>query len=75
MGVSVWNCLPLLIQALKSQYVPEKVSLTCDAWQALNADGYFAVMGHWIEECSPRKWTLEHALFGFTWMNIAYNGN
>ena len=72
--VFVWNCVSLLTWSLKSQYVAEEVSLTCDAWQALNTDGYFAVTGHWIEECS-RKWTLEHALFGFTWMNIAHNGD
>ena len=28
----------------------EQISLTCDAWQASNADTYFAVTGHWIEE-------------------------
>jgi hypothetical protein len=26
------------------------ISMTCDAWQASNTDGYFAVTGHWIEE-------------------------
>jgi len=30
--------------------VSGKVSLTCDAWQADNADAYFAVTGHWVEE-------------------------
>jgi len=69
------NCIPLFTQPFISQYVAGKVSLTCDAWQASNADGYFAVTGHWIKECSPGKWTLKHALFGFMWMNTAYNGN
>ena len=51
-----------------------EVSLTCDAWQASNADGYFAVTGHWIEELPSGKWVLEHALFGFTQMNTAHDG-
>ena len=58
----------------QSRYVSGQISLTCDAWQASNTDGYFAVTGHWIEECSPGKWTLEHALLGFTRMNTAHNG-
>ena len=58
----------------QSPYVSGQISLTCDAWQASSVDGYFAVTGHWIEECSPGKWTLEHALLGFTWMNTAHNG-
>jgi hypothetical protein len=48
--------------------------LTCDAWQASNTDGYFAVTGHWIEERSTGNWTLEHALLGFMRMNTAHNG-
>lgn len=51
-----------------------EVSLTCDAWQASTADGYFAVTGHWIEETPSGDWTLEHALFGFTQMNTAHDG-
>ncbi|KAF8219451.1 hypothetical protein L208DRAFT_1339967 [Tricholoma matsutake] len=43
-----------------------KVSLTCDAWQAGNADGYFAVTAHWIEELTPGKWELKSALISFT---------
>ncbi|KAF8800352.1 hypothetical protein BYT27DRAFT_7018892, partial [Phlegmacium glaucopus] len=50
------------------------VSLTCDAWQASNANGYFAVTGHWIEEVSPNMWKLKHALLGFTQLNMAHNG-
>jgi hypothetical protein len=41
-----------------------EISLTCDAWQALNADVYFAVTGHWIEEAG--EWVKRSALFGFT---------
>jgi hypothetical protein len=48
--------------------------LTCDAWQASNTDGYFAVTGHWIEEPIPSKWELNSALFGFTRLNNAHNG-
>ena len=51
-----------------------EVSLTCDAWQAANVDGYFAVTGHWIEESTVRDWTEEHVLLGFTQLNTAHNG-
>jgi len=50
------------------------VSLTCDAWQASNTDGYFAVTGHWIEEPQPGVWELHSALFGFVRLNNAHNG-
>ena len=55
-------------------YVHREISLTCDAWQASNADAYFAVTRHWIEERIVGVWTKEHALFGFTQMNTAHNG-
>jgi hypothetical protein len=48
--------------------------VTCDVWQAGNTDAYFAVTGHWIEECASGVWTLEHALLGFTQMNCSHNG-
>jgi hypothetical protein len=51
-----------------------EVSLTCNAWQAGNADGFFAVTPHWINEPTPRKWELKCALIGFTWLNNAHNG-
>jgi hypothetical protein len=51
-----------------------EISITCDAWQASNTDGYFAVTGHWVEEQASEKWKLEHALLGFTLMNTAHNG-
>jgi hypothetical protein len=51
-----------------------KVSLTCDAWQASNTDGYFAVMVHWIQEPIARKWELKSALISFTGLNNAHNG-
>ena len=51
-----------------------EVSMTCDAWQAENADAYFAVTGHWIEEQVPGEWREQHALLGFTQMNTAHNG-
>ena len=43
-----------------------EISLTCNAWQASNSDGYFAVSSHWVEEPSPGVWKLESALLGFT---------
>ena len=48
--------------------------MTCDAWQAGNTDGYFAVTAHWIEEPIPGKWELKSALIGFTRLNNAHNG-
>ena len=51
-----------------------EVNLTCDAWQASNTDGYFAVTAHWIENASPTVWKLESALLGFTCLNNAHNG-
>lgn len=58
----------------KSPAVQGEVSLTCDAWQAGNTDGYFAVTAHWIEELTPGKWELKNALIGFTRLNNAHNG-
>ena len=51
-----------------------KINLTCDAWQASNMDGYFAVTGHWIEESIPSHWELKSGLLGFTQLNNAHNG-
>ena len=51
-----------------------EVNLTCDGWQASNADGYFAVTGHWIEETAPTQWELKSALLGFSRVNNAHNG-
>ena len=50
------------------------ISLTCDGWQASNADAYFTVTGHWIEESKPGSWLLESAVLGFTQINNAHNG-
>ena len=50
------------------------MNLTCDAWQASNTDGYFAVTGHWIQEQTPGVWTLESALLGFVRLNSSHNG-
>lgn len=50
------------------------ISLTCDAWQASNADAYFAVTGHWIEEMPDGTWKDHHALFGFMQLNSAHGG-
>ena len=48
--------------------------MTCDAWQASNADAYFAVTGHWIEEVKEGDWVEHEAIFEFTQMNTAHNG-
>ena len=60
--------------SLQSKVVSGEISLTCDAWQASNADAYFAVTGHWIEEVQSEEWVEQEALFGFTQMNTAHNG-
>jgi hypothetical protein len=57
--------------------VQGEVSLTCDAWQAGNTDGFFAVTAHWIKligEPTPGTWELKSALIGFTRLNNAHNG-
>jgi hypothetical protein len=54
--------------------VTGEVNMTCDAWQAGNTDGYFAVTGHWIEETTPGLWELKSGLLGFTQVNNAHNG-
>jgi len=60
---------------LQSNAVKGKVSLTCDAWQVSNVDGYFAVTGSWIEEeKNTGQWELKTALLGFTQLNNAHNG-
>jgi hypothetical protein len=66
--------LYFLTSCLKSKVVLGEVSLTCDAWQASNADRYFAVTGHWIKEQRSGTWELHNALFSFIWLNNAHNG-
>jgi hypothetical protein len=58
----------------QSKAVSGTVNITCDAWQAGNTDGYFAVTGYWIEESSPMLWECKSALLGFTKVNNAHNG-
>jgi hypothetical protein len=54
--------------------VTGEISLTCDAWQASNTDGYFAVTGHWIEESRQGVWDVQSALLSFTRINNSHNG-
>jgi hypothetical protein len=58
----------------QSDAVTGMIHITCDAWQASNTDGYYAVTGHWMEEISPGVWELREALLGFTRMNNAHHG-
>ncbi|KAF7344634.1 putative AC transposase [Mycena venus] len=58
----------------QSDAVTGMIHITCDAWQASNTDGYYAVTGHWMEETSPGIWVLREALLGFTRMNNAHHG-
>ena len=58
----------------QSDAVTGEINLTCDAWQADNVNGYFAVTAHWIEEIAPASWELRSALIGFTQLNNAHNG-
>lgn len=39
-----------------------------------NADGYFAVTGHWIEEPQTGVWELKSALLGFVRLNTSHDG-
>ena len=50
------------------------MSRMCDAWQASNTDGYFAVTGHWIEEPRAGVWEPQSAILGFIQLNNAHNG-
>ena len=59
---------------LQGPTVTGEVNVTCDAWQASNTDGYFAVTGHWIEETAPREWELKSGLLGFTRVSNSHNG-
>ena len=60
--------------AVQGLTVTGEVNLTCDAWQAGNIDGYFAVTGHWIDETTPTQWELKNSLLGFTQLSNAHNG-
>jgi len=59
---------------LQGPTVKGEVSLTCDAWQASNTDGYFAVTAHWVQASAPTNWVLCSALIGFTRLNNSHNG-
>lgn len=67
------NCLNCS-HCLQSPTVPGKINLTCDAWQASNTDGYFAVTAHWTTASTPTDWDLSSALIGFTRLNNAHVG-
>lgn len=58
---------------MQSDAVKGKVSVTCDAWQASNVDGYFAVTGSWIEKRDGIL-TLQGSLLGFVRLNNAHSG-
>ena len=62
------------LSLLKSDAVKGLINLTCDAWQASNVDGYFAVMGSWVEEGPQSAWKVQTALLGFVQLNNAHNG-
>lgn len=51
-----------------------RASETCDAYQASNVDGYFAVTAHWVEEDENGMWVLKGALIGFVRVNNAHHG-
>lgn len=75
LNVSLYFVSSLLISYItQSKIVKGEVNLTCDAWQASNIDGYFAVTGHWIEEVSSDTWELQCAVLGFTQLNNSHNG-
>jgi hypothetical protein len=63
-----------VLDVVQGPTVIGEVNITCDAWQASNTNGYFAVTGHWIEEETPTQWELKSALLGFTHISNAHNG-
>jgi hypothetical protein len=67
-------CTISLMNHFPSPAVKGMMNLTCNAWQASNTDGYFAVKGHWIEETSPSVWEAQEALLSFTHLNNSHNG-
>ena len=69
-GSDWWWCF----HSIQGPTVAGEVSLTCDAWQASNVDGYFAVTGHWIDESVPTQWELRSALLGFTRLCNSHSG-
>jgi hypothetical protein len=50
------------------------ISCTCDAWQAANVDGYFAVTSHWLKKKPGEVLTLRNTLLGFVCLNGAHSG-
>jgi hypothetical protein len=70
----VWYDFYWVILHLQGPTVQGDISLTCDAWQASNTDGYFAVTAHWIKSSTPTTWELSSALIGFTRLNNAHIG-
>ncbi|KIK92875.1 hypothetical protein PAXRUDRAFT_146389 [Paxillus rubicundulus Ve08.2h10] len=65
---------PITYGLHQSKAVTDEVNLTCDAWQASNADGYFMVTGHWIEEVNLGNWELQSTVLGFTRLNNVHHG-
>jgi hypothetical protein len=69
LNVCVYMCIPSFYHSflviLQGPTIQGEVSLTCDAWQASNMDGYFVVTVHWIEDLMATKWELKSALIGF----------
>ncbi|KAG0693346.1 hypothetical protein DFH29DRAFT_1007373 [Suillus ampliporus] len=47
--IDLFKCnLTKLCKWLLSDAVKGRINLTCDAWQASNVDGYFAITGSWV---------------------------
>jgi hypothetical protein len=78
LNVCVYMCIlsfhDSFLIILQGPTIQGEVSLTCDAWQASNMDGYFVVIAHWIEDLIATKWELKSALIGFMQLNNAHNG-
>lgn len=63
-----------MLRRFQGRKVKGEINLTCDAWQASNTDGYFAVTAHWTSATTPTNWSLSSALIGFTRVNNAHVG-
>ncbi|CAK5283136.1 unnamed protein product [Mycena citricolor] len=72
-----FNCSLAIVSAadfVQGLKVKGEISLTCDAWQASNINGYFVVTAHWIKELEPGKWKMEDMIIGLTQLNNAHHG-
>ena len=74
-AVSMWcsYCVQYSANLRMNKNIQGQISLTCDARQASNTDGYFAITRSWIEEGTPHVWTLWMGILAFIQLNNSHN--